>query len=309
MGSIISPSTVGRSAIRIAFPPLLLLVTGCATPDASDSSPANPTSKDTMLTVESADGTPIAYWRTGSGPSLLLVHGATADHTTTWRFVIDSLEQYFTVYAMDRRGRGGSGDGSSYDLQREAEDVAAVVDAIGGRVSVIGHSYGGLSAIEASRLTNNIERLVLYEGVPLNGGTLYDPAVVAKLDSLVEAGDVEGMLVSMFRDLVEMSEEEVETIRAVKDAWETRLRNAPTLPRELAGERGYVFVPDRFSSMSAKTLLLVGGNSPPREMENATGVAAALQDARVVVLPGVEHGAMYTAPEVFLEAVLTFLLE
>jgi pimeloyl-ACP methyl ester carboxylesterase len=80
-----------------------------------------------IRTVTSRDGTPIAFWRGGSGPSLLLVHGATYDHTTAWRFVVPELERQFTVYAMDRRGRGGSGDSPAYELQHEAEDVAAVV--------------------------------------------------------------------------------------------------------------------------------------------------------------------------------------
>lgn len=263
--------------------------------------------EDSLMTVESADGTRIAFWRSGSGPALLLVHGATADHTTTWRLVIDSLEERFTVYAMDRRGRGGSGDGPSYDLQREAEDVAAMVDAIGGPVSVVGHSYGGLCAIEASLLTDNIAKLILYEGVPLNGATMYDPKVIANLEALGEAGDVEGMLVAMYRDLVEMPPDEIENMRATGDAWETRLRNAPTLPRELATERSYVFVPERFRNMQTPTLLLVGGDSPPREPENATGVADALPNAQVRVMPGQQHGAMYSAPDAFVDEVLRFL--
>src|SRR5687767_1129250 len=111
-----------------------------------------------MQTVESRDGTRIAFWRSGSGPPLLLVHGATADHTTTWRFVLQEFERRFTVYAMDRRGRGCSGDSAAYDLQREAEDVVAVIDSIGEPVHLLGHSYGGLCAIEAALLTRNVRR-------------------------------------------------------------------------------------------------------------------------------------------------------
>lgn len=124
-----------------------------------------------MQTVISKDGTRIAFWRSGSGPPLLLVHGATADHTTTWRFVLPELEQHFAVYAMDRRARGSSGDTLPYDLQREAEDVVAVVESIGEPVNLLGHSYGGLCAIEAALLTENLRRLILYEGVPLRGST------------------------------------------------------------------------------------------------------------------------------------------
>jgi pimeloyl-ACP methyl ester carboxylesterase len=260
-----------------------------------------------MQTVTSRDGTRIAFWRSGEGPPLLLVHGATADHTTTWRFVLPEFERHFTVYTMDRRGRGGSGDAPDYELKREAEDVAAVVDAIGEPVSVLGHSYGALAAIEAARLSPNLDRLILYEGVPLDGAGLYSAEATERLEALERAGDVEGMLVTLLRDIVEMSPAEIELLRSQRDAWAVRLRNAPTIPRELRAEQGYTFVPERFGDMRAPTLLLVGGDSPLRESENANGVAAALSDARVVLLPGQQHAATYTAPELFVREVVRFL--
>jgi len=137
--------------------------------------------------VTSRDGTPIAFWRSGHGPPLLLVHGATADHTTTWRFVLSALEDRFTVCAMDRRGRGGSGDSPTYELAREAEDVAAVVDALGQPVNLLGHSYGALCAIEGALCTAGVQRLVLYEGVPLRGANLYPPGVIERLEIMLEA--------------------------------------------------------------------------------------------------------------------------
>jgi pimeloyl-ACP methyl ester carboxylesterase len=260
-----------------------------------------------MQTVTSRDGTSIAYWRSGSGPPLLLVHGATADHTTTWRFVLPELDRHFTVYAMDRRGRGGSGDSPAYDLQREAEDVAAVVDALGGPVNVLGHSYGGLCAIEAALLTTNLHRMILYEGVPLRGENLYKPGIIDQLDALLKAGNIEGVLVAMFRELVEMPPEEIELLRAQRDAWAVRLSNAPTMPRELREEQRYTFEAERFRNMRTPTLLLVGEASPPRELENAKGVAAGLPNAQVVVLPEQQHAAMYTAPELFVREVVQFL--
>lgn len=250
-------------------------------------------------TVTSSDGTRIAFWRSGRGAPLLLVHGTTADHTTTWRLVLAELERRFTVHAMDRRGRGGSGDGAAYDLQREAEDVAAVINAIGQPVHVLGHSYGGLCALEASLLTSNMDRLILYEGVPLRGADNYRPGVIDELEAMLEAGDVEGVLTSMYRDLVEMPAEEIALMRSRKDAWAVRRANAPTLPREIRAESQYTFEPERFSEMTTRTSLLVGGDSPPRELQNANGVADGLPDARVVVLPGQQHIAMHTAPEVF----------
>jgi pimeloyl-ACP methyl ester carboxylesterase/ketosteroid isomerase-like protein len=267
-------------------------------------------SKETQLhTVTSRDGTRIAFWRSGSGPPLLLVHGATADHTTTWRFVLSELENRFTVYSMDRRGRGGSGDSSGYDLMREAEDVAAVVDSIGEPVNVVGHSYGALCAMEAALVTPNMRRLILYEGVPLDGSTLYAPGVLDGLEALLDAGDVEEMLITMFREIVEATAKDLETLRSQHDAWAVRLRNAPTLPRELREEMGYTFQAKRFKSMQTPTLFLVGGKSPSRELENANAIADALPDARVVILPEQGHTAMYTAPEIFVWEIVQFLPE
>ena len=260
-----------------------------------------------MEKITSRDGTPIAYWLSGEGPPLLLVHGATADHTTTWRFVLPQLEKGYTVYAMDRRGRGGSGDAPTYELAREAEDIAAVVDAIGKPVGVIGHSFGGLCAFEAALLTPNLESLILYEGVPLNGATLYKPGIANRLEALLKVGDVEGMLVAMFRDLVEMPPEEIDLVRSQKDAWAIRLANAPTLPRELKAEEQYVFLPERFRDMAKPTLFLVGGDSPARELENARTIAGSLPSGRVSVLPGQQHAAMYSDPDLFVQEVLAFL--
>lgn len=260
-----------------------------------------------MRTATSKDGTHIAYWRNGEGPALLLVHGGTADHTTTWQSVLSGLEQHFTVYTIDRRGRGSSGDTQPYELAREAEDVAAVVDAIGEPVSVLGHSYGGLCALESALCTVNIRHLILYESVPLSGSDLYQPNMTDQLEALLAAGDVEGMLITTFRELVEMPEAEIELLRSKTVMWATRLSNAPTLPREVKSEQRYIFEPSRFKGMLTPTLFLVGGDSPARELANAQGIASALPDARVVVMPGQGHAAMHTAPDLFITEVVRFL--
>lgn len=259
-----------------------------------------------MQTVTSADGTRLAVWSSGEGPPLLLVHGASTDHTI-WRLVAPELERRFTVHAMDRRGRGGSGDHVAYSLEREAEDVAAVVDAIGDSVDVLGHSYGGLCALEGATHTARLRRLILYESVPLHGAEAYGVGLIDRLDTMLQSGDVEGMLVTMMRELIERPPEEIELLRSQRDDWAARLRNAPTLLRELRSEERYTFSAARFGSMRAPTLLLVGGDSPPREMRNAEGVAEALADARIVVLPGQRHTAMYTAPALVVREVVRFL--
>ena len=100
-----------------------------------------PTQAEIKTSVVSRDATEIAFWTSGCGPPLVLVHGAPADHTR-WRPLLPYLEPHVTVHAIDRRGRGASRDAAEYRLEREYEDVAAVVDAVaasGQRVDVYGH--------------------------------------------------------------------------------------------------------------------------------------------------------------------------
>jgi pimeloyl-ACP methyl ester carboxylesterase len=124
----------------------------------------------TLTRAISRDGTEIGYWTSGRGPPLLLVHGGLGDHTR-WDVLRPHLVPHFTVHAVHLRGRGPSADAADYDLAREYEDIAAVVDAIaadsGSSVDVYCSSYGGLCTFGAVRLTSNIGKLVLYEAWPL----------------------------------------------------------------------------------------------------------------------------------------------
>jgi pimeloyl-ACP methyl ester carboxylesterase len=182
-----------------------------------------------------------------------------------------------------------------------------VVAAIGEPVNVLGHSYGGLCALEAALLTAGLRRLILYEGVHLRGADAYAPGLIDRLEALGRAGDADEMLTAMYRDVVAMPPEEIALLRAQPDAWAVRLANAGTLPRELRMGAQYAFEPARFRQMRTPTLLLVGEASPRRELTNAEGVAAALPNARVGILPGQQHAAMYTAPELFVQEVVRFL--
>ena len=258
-----------------------------------------------MVTLTSRDGTRIAYSRSGSGPPLLLVHGTTADHTR-WARVLPELEPHFTVYAMDRRGRGGSGDAAEYAIDREFEDVAAVIDAVGEPVFLLGHSYGAICSLEASILTDKVRRLVLYEPpIPVDG-PVYPPGVPERIQALVDAGDSEAALEVFFREVVRMPDREFEVYRTLP-AWKVRITLAPTIPRELTIERSYRFQPERFEQFSTPTLLLLGGDSPPMFRQVIEILGVALPTSRIVVMPGQQHVAMDTAPELFLKEVISFL--
>lgn len=254
-----------------------------------------------MEKIHSKDGTPIAYWHSGVGAPLLLVHGGVGDHLT-WTPVLSALERYFSVYAMDRRGRGHSGDADAYALEREWEDVAAIGDA----VDVVGHSFGGTCALEATRLTANVRRLILYEpSMPF--GLRYWPAEFrARMQALLDAGEQEQALLLFFRDIVKMPPHEITAAQALP-TWPARVAAVHTIPRELQSLDSYTFDPERFGSMETPTMLLLGGDSPPPMRTIAETLHAALPNSQIVVLPGQQHVAMRTAPDVFVQAVVKFL--
>jgi alpha-beta hydrolase superfamily lysophospholipase len=117
-------------------------------------------------TVTTESGTPVAYWRSGKGPPSVLVHATAADHGR-WRPVSPALEERFSVYAIDRRGRGGSGDAEDYSVEKEFEDVAAVVDSLGKPVNLLGYSYGGLLALDRIVVMDGQGHSAMYTGTDL----------------------------------------------------------------------------------------------------------------------------------------------
>lgn len=254
-------------------------------------------------TVTSADGTPIAVWRSGSGPPLVLVHGAMGDHTR-WAPVIPALEERCTVLAMDRRGRGPSGDSDAYSLEREVEDVVAVVEAAGDDVSLLGHSHGGVCALEAALRADGLSKLVLYEP-PLGflGGS---PEVVERLEALLAEDRREEALTLFITEVARQPPEAIELMRSLP-SWEARLAAAHTLPREERATREYRFDPDRFRDLGVPTLFMLGGDSPEPFRQASDAVAGALPNCKVVVMPGQRHAAMDTGTELFLRELLAFL--
>jgi pimeloyl-ACP methyl ester carboxylesterase len=263
-----------------------------------------------METVRSPDGTSIAFRRTGQGLPLVLVHGAAGDHQR-WDMggVRQALEVHRTLYAVDRRGRGASGDGAEYRLELEFEDVAAVVRSIQGPVELLGHSFGGLVALEAALRVTNLRRLVLYEPAFLVGpGPVSPPEVVSAMEGLVAAGDPEAALVLFLREIARLTPGEIEALREAP-SWPGRVAAAHTLAREERAVDRYVFEPGRFSGLTVPTLLLTGSESEPLYGEAVQSVAGALPDSRTVVFQGEGHVAMNTAPEKFVREVLGFLGE
>lgn len=261
-----------------------------------------------METITSTDGTPIAFERTGNGPPLVLVHGTTADHTR-WEPVQPAFAEHFTVYALDRRGAGESGDAEEYELVREAEDVAAVVDSIDEPVVLLGHSYGALVSLEAALRTDNLRTLILYEPYfSVGDQKLYSEELLAEMKALEEAGENERLLVLLFEEIVELSPEQMDELRSAPN-WPARVNMAHAVYRESNAENEYTFDAARFTDMTTPTVLLSGRESP-QSVKDATGaVDDGLPNSRIVGLEGQGHIATTTAPELFVDEVLASIRE
>lgn len=259
--------------------------------------------KPVVETATSKDGTRIGWARSGHGPPLVLVHGTTADRTR-WAPVLPALEERFSVCAVDRRGRGASGDAANYDIEREYEDVAAVVDAIGRRVDLLGHSYGARCSLGAALLSQNVRRLILYE--PALAGDVYPPGIVERLQEYLDAGDREKVLTTFFREIVRVPPEELAMLRS-SPAWLGRIKAAHTIIREIRAAKQYAFQPERYKDFTTPTLLILGGDSPPPFKAAIDELHAALPDSRIAVLPGQRHAAMDTGPAIFATEVMGFL--
>ncbi|MCF6506320.1 alpha/beta hydrolase [Blastococcus sp. MG754426] len=252
--------------------------------------------------TRSRDGTAIAWWTSGTGPDLLLVHGTTADHTR-WEVMTPLLEPHVTVHAMDHRGRGGSGDAPDYSLAAEADDVAAVVDAIGGPVDVFGHSQGALCTLEASLRTSGMRRMVLYEP-PIEVAA--PPEVRRRVAELVARGRRDEAVGVFLREVAGLTDDQLARARTLP-SWAARVAAAHTAVREEEVSAAYRFDPARFARSAVPTLLLDGTESPPDLREGTARVAAALPGARVTRLEGHGHVAMLTDPELVVREVLAFL--
>jgi pimeloyl-ACP methyl ester carboxylesterase len=203
------------------------------------------------FSVRSSDGTPLAVWVDGAGPPLVLVHGSLSDHTT-FEPLVHELRDAVRTFSMDRRGFGASGDAAGYSIEREFEDVSAVVAAVAARtgspVALWGHSYGAGCAMGGAARTSDVGRLVLYEpGL----GIAYPAGSIEEVEAAVAAGDMEAAVVAVLLGILEMTVEDVDALRA-SPRWPVLLAAGPTVPRECRVERGWVYRPGQFDAIAAR---------------------------------------------------------
>lgn len=261
-------------------------------------------------TVASADGTEIAFEKTGSGPPLVLVHGAVCDRGLWELFDIRStFARYCTVYAMDRRGHGDSGDTDPYELEQAVDDVIAVVESIDEPVHLLGHSSGGLYALEAALRTDNLHKLLLYDpAVPVSGDALDVDEEVAELMAMLENGENEAALESFLRDIAQIFPAEIDALRSAP-TWQDQVNAIHTAPLEGNAVLGYEFDASRFAEMTTPTLLLSGSESARWYTEGIAALDETLPNSRVATIDGHGHVALVTAPDRLVDEVLAFVRE
>jgi pimeloyl-ACP methyl ester carboxylesterase len=253
------------------------------------------------FTVPSKDGVEISVQKAGSGPSLLLIHGALLNGELSWGAVLPKLAEHFTVYAMDRRGRAPSGDAKQYSIANEADDIAAVVEAIGGQVIVLAHSYGGLATLEALDRLKTVSRLILYEpAFALKPG---DPAIAANLDRALEANAREELVTIFLRDQIRVPPDMIGKMKS-SPIWPIVLQISPTLPRETRTVNTYSASRERFANWKAPTTVLLGSVTVGLLKDATFFVSDAIPGCRLVILEGQGHGAMLDAPDFFAAKIL-----
>jgi len=245
--------------------------------------------------VTSKDGTRIAYERWGAGPPLILVDGAMGFRAFGGSpHVASLLAPSLTVYCYDRRGRGESGETPPVALEREIEDIDALIDVAGGHAFLYGISSGGALALEAAAaLGEKVERLALYE-IPYDGsadGIERWHSYCSELDRLVAEGRG-GDAVELFMRFVGAGDEGVAMMRS-QPVWATFERVGPTLPYDAAALGPDRVVPaERAAAVRAATLVMDGSESlaiMPFMRESAEALVRVIPRAEHRVIEGQSH--------------------
>ncbi|WP_367132681.1 alpha/beta fold hydrolase [Saccharothrix sp. HUAS TT1] len=256
-----------------------------------------------MGQVFSKDGTAIAFTRTGSGPALIIVDGALCYRAFgPSKALAEALAEHFTVYTYDRRGRGESGAGTAPDVEREVEDVAALIEEAGGSAHLFGMSSGGTLVAEAAHRGVAAERIAIYESPMTIDDTRppMDPDLVERVERAIAEGRP-GDAVTLFMRYVGTPGFFIAMMR-VMPVWKKLKGVAHTLPNDFAlvGEFQHGTKPpaDRWSGAGSPALVIAGGKSPAYLRNAQRHLADALPHGELVVLPGQTHlvKAAVTAP-------------
>jgi len=259
-----------------------------------------------MYIMRSHDDTALAYGKSGTGASLILVHGTNGSHAH-WNLVLPFLIKHFTVYTLERRGRGQSGDAPDYAIEREFEDVVALATSISGPVAILGHSFGAACVLGAARLIPNLRRMILYEPPMLQEQQSPQRAVLlANMDQMLACGEREQVVITLLRDMLFVPQSMLDRIQALPN-WADQVAAAHTIPRELRQSHRYASDLAALEGITVPTLFLLGEHSTAFFRQTTKTLREHLPDSQMVVLPGQQHSAMLTAPALFAAEVIRFL--
>ena len=243
-----------------------------------------------MDKVKSKDGTSIAFDKQGNGPSVIFVDGAMSTRSGK-QDLAKLLAEKFTVYAYDRRGRGDSGDTEPYAVEREIEDMDAMIDMAGGTAFLYGHSSGACLALDATvALGDRVKKLAMYEA-PYND----DPAAQERwreyLKNLKEAlaANRRGDAVALFMAIVGMPAAQIEGMRHAP-FWAGMEALAPTLAYDHIGVMADQIIPtERVARVHVPTLVMSGSNGAPFMLETAKTLSKVIPKASLSILDGQAH--------------------
>lgn len=264
-----------------------------------------------MPFVTSKDGTQIGYSVVGSGPAIVLVDGAMC-----WREMgpatplAKELEDSFTVYTYDRRGRGESGDTKPYSTQREVEDLQAMIEAAGGSVKIYAISSGVALALETANSTPGITGMVLYEA-PIFTDNTRKPVptdYVQRMDQLVAEGDNAGAVKHFMQKGIGVPWFALLMMQAF-GMFRKMAPVGPTLPYDTAFVTPFwtyrPLPPNRWPN-ATMPVLSIGGSKSDTWMQNAQkAIAANLPNARHKTLEGQNHMVSATAIAPIIKEFLT----
>jgi len=251
-----------------------------------------------MRQVRSKDGTAIAYDQIGTGQPVILVDGAFCNRSFgPMPKLAPLLAPHFTVFSYDRRGRGDSGDTAPYAVEREIEDIKALIDAAGGSALLYGTSSGAVLALRAAASGLNVRKLALHEPPLVLRGSPppLPPDHMDQIREMVASGR-RGDAVKSFMRMVGVPAIFIPVMRIMPGVWPKLTAVAHTLPYDFAilgnGGAGNPLSTElkrALASIKVPTLMVIGGKSPPWMVHTVQVFADAIPGAKTRLLEGQQH--------------------
>jgi pimeloyl-ACP methyl ester carboxylesterase len=257
----------------------------------------------TQKTATSKDGTTIAYEQSGSGPLVILVPAALSDRSGT-SGLARYLSAHFTVINYDRRGRGRSTDTQPYAVEREVEDIEALIDSGGHSAFVFGSSSGAVLALEAgNKLDGKVKKLFLYEPpfIVDDSRAPIPDSLSQESAQLVSAGHRNDAVKLFFTGAIGIPNLAVNLMRYLMPGWSKMAGMAHTIPYDLAvlagTQTGKPLPANRWTSVTAPILVVVGSKSEPFFRSGANALTEIVPNAKYRPLEGGSHASVLMAPQ------------